>query len=171
MKATLSAAPMLKWGKSHAKHCTTEHMLNSEIFKPMNNLLNWKSLFEATPSPEMPFLIPLVVIFSAMIIGAAALLIFARSERVAIIRKYAPPMYTMGALGFIHLFARYESLPGIASRFTLLLLAVTFLIWFCTVMIIVFRTMPKLAHERATEEKFQKYLPKRKIKVRKLESS
>jgi len=103
-----------------------------------------------------------VVIFALLILGATAILTFVKGADRKIYKKYVYPFFTFGILGFLHLAARYEGLAWLSTRFTLILIFVALVTWVGIIFIKMMRNMPKINKERATEEKFRKYLPKKK---------
>lgn len=103
-----------------------------------------------------------VIIFAFLILGATAILTFVKGADRKIYRKYVPPFYIFGILGFLHLAARYEGLAWLSTRFTLIFILATLIIWVAIIFIKMMRNMPKVSKERRAEEKFKKYLPKKK---------
>jgi len=103
-----------------------------------------------------------VVIFALLILGATAILTFVKGADRKIYKKYVYPFYTFGVLGFLHLAARYEGLAWLSTRFTLMLIFVGLITWTSIIFVKMMRNMPKVSKQRRAEEKFNKYLPKKK---------
>ncbi len=103
-----------------------------------------------------------VVIFALLILGATAILTFVKGADRKIFIKYVYPFYTFGILGFLHLAARYEGLAWLSTRFTIVLIFALLIIWVAIIFIKMVRNMPKVSKQRRAEEKFNKYLPKKK---------
>jgi hypothetical protein len=103
-----------------------------------------------------------VVFFALLILGATAILTFVKGVDRKIYIKYVYPFFTFGILGFLHLAARYEGLAWLSTRFTLLLIFTALIVWVAIIFIKMVRNMPKVSKERRAEEKFKKYLPKKK---------
>ena len=103
-----------------------------------------------------------VIIFALLILGATAILTFVKGADRKIYKKYVYPFYTFGILGFLHLAARYEGLAWLSTRFTLIFIFVALIAWTAIIFVRMMRNMPKVAKERRAEEKFKKYLPKKK---------
>ncbi|MEI7792807.1 MAG: hypothetical protein WCI57_04960, partial [Candidatus Berkelbacteria bacterium] len=96
------------------------------------------------------------------ILGATAILTFVKGADRKIFIKYVYPFYTFGILGFLHLAARYEGLAWLSTRFTIVLIFALLIIWVAIIFIKMVRNMPKVSKQRRAEEKFNKYLPKKK---------
>jgi len=103
-----------------------------------------------------------VVIFALLILGATAILTFVKGADRKIYKKYVYPFFTFGILGFLHLAARYEGLAWLSTRFTLMFIFVALVTWVAIIFAWMTRSIPKVAKEKRTEEKFNKYLPKKK---------
>jgi len=109
-----------------------------------------------------PALIILLVLFGFLILVASAILLLARGEARKILGVYIAPFYTVGALGYIYLFASYENLPWLDNRFFLFLIMFALLIWILAITIWAGMTWPKQQRKKKIEDKFNQYLPKGK---------
>jgi hypothetical protein len=130
----------------------------------ISDLWNSQIVFDAVPSPDTHYFIPMVIVFTLFIIGAAAILIFMKGFLRKMFGHYVPLLMTTGALGLIHLVSRFESLPWLASIFYFMLVIAMFLIWFAIILIWFTRFTPKYLKEKEIELRFEKYLPKAKKK-------
>lgn len=140
----------------------------TKIMKEIVNQILSKSFLYEVPSVHTQWFLPLEIVFGVMILASIAIFIFAKGESRKIWRGYFPPLLTGGILGFIHLGARYESLPYLCTRFFLLLTSTLILIWLTVILMKTANSLPKMQEEKKIEEKFNKYLPvKKKGKVKK----
>jgi hypothetical protein len=103
-----------------------------------------------------------VILFALLILGATAILTFVKGADRKIYKKYVYPFFTFGILGFLHLAARYEGLAWLSTRFTLMLIFSGLFIWVAIIFTKMVRSLPKVNKEIRVEEKFRKYLPKKK---------
>lgn len=117
-------------------------------------------LFDPTPTTKSRLYIPFLILFCAMILFS--IVISLQKQNKKILKKFFYPFLVTGILGLIYLFARYESLPYLASRFTILLIIAVFFIWFMVNLIWMLRFIPKHSRVQKSEERFRKYLPKSK---------
>lgn len=127
----------------------------------LDYLLQADFWFNGTPTPHTNMYIPLAVVFALLIIGGAALIIFAKGDFRKLAGKYIMPLLSGGILGFIALFARYEELPWLASRFFLGLVMMIFLIWILILLLWSASYVPRYLSEKERKERFEKYLPKK----------
>lgn len=119
-------------------------------------------LFTVPTNAFSVLFIAYVIIFALLILGATAILTFVKGADRKIFVKYVYPFFTFGILGFLHLAARYEGLAWLSTRFTLILIFVGLITWVAIIFTKMMRNMPKISKERRVEEKFNKYLPKKK---------
>lgn len=120
-------------------------------------------LFDPVPTSQSKMYVVLLVVFSLMII-AAILISFQKEEIKKIAKKFSAAFYTIGILGLVYLFSRYEGLPGLASRFFLLLILTLFVLWMTALLIWLSRVLPQHFESKKRDEKYYKYLPKAKKK-------
>jgi hypothetical protein len=120
-----------------------------------------KFLFDPAPTYESNLYIPLLIVLGLMIVFALLTKIVKDRARV-VADKYFLPFLTSGILGFVYLFARYESLPYLGSRLFLVLIFTTFIIWNFIVSIKLVVFIPEYNKNQKTEEIYQKYLPRNK---------
>lgn len=124
-------------------------------------------LFDFTPTTKSKLYIPLLILFSVMLLLSAGISL-QRTEFKNFTKRFFIPLLATSILGFIYLFARYESLPYLSSRFFLALILFIFLLWTVIQLVILILTMPKEIKKSRSEERYQKYLPKNKLKKRKI---
>ncbi len=117
-------------------------------------------LFGVQKMENVGGVIILLVVFSLFILLGTTISLFAPKKFKDVFTKYVPPFLTVGILGVIYVFARYEGLPGLGTNFFLLLLCVSFVIWVIIVSVWAFRFLPKHIKTQKTEERYKKYLPK-----------
>lgn len=116
-----------------------------------------------TPTYHSKLYIPLIVIFALMIIFAILFKLLAKKSKASFAADILlKPFITGALLGYLYLFARYESLPWLSTRFFLLLILVVTLAWAFSLLIIAALAFPKVVKERTAEERYRKYLPKKR---------
>ncbi|PIP50936.1 hypothetical protein COX11_01390 [Candidatus Berkelbacteria bacterium CG23_combo_of_CG06-09_8_20_14_all_41_73] len=71
---------------------------------------------------------------------------------------------TIGILGVLFSFFRYESIPYIGVRFVMLLLLTFTIIWYLAITLYSITKMPKEVRLKKAQEKYLQYLPKKKRK-------
>ncbi len=121
-------------------------------------------IFSSVPPVQSDFYIPLMISFCLLILIGITLWIFIRKDHVKIWKGYITPSILTGFLGMVHLGARYEQLPWLASRFFLILVITTFIAWLITLAMNTTRLLPVYQKEQETNSRFDKYLPKSKAK-------
>ncbi|MFA6963346.1 MAG: hypothetical protein WC227_01370 [Patescibacteria group bacterium] len=120
------------------------------------------TLFSPIPSPNAPYFVVLAISAVIVILMATAILLFIKNEWRRFAVKYVPPFMTFGVLGLIHLAARYEGLPWLASNIFFVSLLAIFSIWILVIAVWSLRAIPKFAKEQEANERYEKYLPKKK---------
>lgn len=116
----------------------------------------------SVPPVKSNFYLPLIIFFGILIIAAVVILIFIKGELRKFLRTLITPFLTVGILGLIHLASRYERLAWLASRFFLALIIAAFIIWMIALAIWLADYLPKYRKNKFTDEKFNKYLPRKK---------
>lgn len=114
------------------------------------------------PPVKSDFYLFLIIAFSALIIAGVAILVFAKGELRKFLRTLITPFLTAGILGLISLVSRYERLPWLAPRFFLIFVVTAFLIWMIVIVVWLVNYLPKYQKTKFMNEKFNKYLPKKK---------
>jgi hypothetical protein len=128
----------------------------------LSTIVSKDFVFSAVPPVSTKLYLPFSVFFGVMIVAGLALLVFARGGVSEIWRRYTTPLILVGFLGFLHLGARYEQLPWIASRFFLILILTVLFAWLFALAMTMTKLVPRFKQEQAAKERFNKYLPKKK---------
>ena len=118
-------------------------------------------LLDPTPPQESKLYIPLIILFSFLILLAIGIL-FTKKDIRKIANKYFYAFLISGISGLIYLFSRYEGLPIFGSRFFLIVVFLILLIWMIINVIWMIRRLPNHFKTKKREEKYLKYLPKQK---------
>ncbi|MFA4996009.1 MAG: hypothetical protein WC536_02615 [Patescibacteria group bacterium] len=121
-------------------------------------------LFNPNTPSESRLYVPLIALFGTLIVFAIITKLVRNVEVKKISERFFLSFLTMGVLGFFYLFFRYEELPYLGSRFFLLLILVVLFVWVLIDAIWTLRFMPKYKKEKKIEERYEKYLPKKKRK-------
>lgn len=121
-------------------------------------------IFNPVPDPKTQSYLPLGILFGVLILAAVAIAIFAKRDMRKMLKPYITPFSITGTLGLIHLGSRYEMLPWLASRFTLILILTVFVAWMLGLAVWMSKFVPEFKAKKITEDKYNKYLPKRKEK-------
>ncbi|MCX6808890.1 MAG: hypothetical protein NTW50_04475 [Candidatus Berkelbacteria bacterium] len=131
-----------------------------------SQIFSSNGIFDPVPNPNAHYFIPMVIVFSFLIIAAAAILILTKDFVRKLLIRYVPPFFTAGGLGLVHLGARYESLPWLGSVAFFVLVVLMLIVWLAIVAIWMARFTPKFIKSVEIEEKYKKYLPKAKKKAK-----
>ena len=118
-------------------------------------------LFDPNPSVSSKLYIPLLAVFGLMIV-LAIVVVLQKSEVKKIVGGFFTPLLSTGVLGLIYLFARYEGLAYLSSRFFLVLIATMFIVWEVILLVKTIQFIPKHLDSKKTEDRYKKYLPKAK---------
>ena len=128
----------------------------------ITQFLTKEYIFNAVPPASFSFYIPFMIFFGLLILIGIALWIFVKGDQRKIWKGYITPTILTGFLGLIHLGARYEQLPWLASRFFLILVATTFIAWLIALAMNTTRLIPVYQKEQEITSRYDKYLPKPK---------
>ena len=126
-------------------------------------IFSQKYLFDPVPTQESRLYIPLLIIFSVMIVASLLMLVSKSLDEKIKSRNF----YTFlipGILGLVYIFCRYERLPWLGSRLTLATIILTFIIWSLINFVWMIRYLPKVKQKQILEDRYLKYLPKKKRK-------
>lgn len=107
-----------------------------------------------------------LIIFSLLFIAGLAIVMLTRGDFRKIANKYATPLLFSSILGWIYLLAQREQLPWLSVRLVLLIIVAGFLLWIFTLLFWSARHIPKMIKAKKVEEKFSKYLPEVKSKIK-----
>ena len=121
-------------------------------------------IFDPVPPVKSDFYLALLIVFGLLVVAGLFISIFVKGDMRKILRGYITPLLSGGILGNIHLFARYEGLPWLASRFFLIIVSVAFLAWLVALAVRLPRYLPKLNEEKRTQARYDRYLPKQRTK-------
>ena len=122
-------------------------------------------LLNPTPPAESKLYMPFLIMFTFLIIlGILTRLLKGDLGRMT--RKYSYTFATCGILGLIYLFGRYEGLAWVGARITLFSILTILVVWTFLDIIFLIRFVPEYKVTREREDKFNKYLPKAKHKIR-----
>lgn len=131
-------------------------MTFSEIFSK-------EYLFSPTPPSENAFFWYQVAFFG-LILVVALIILLSKKIDPKIRAKQLYCYLTCGILGFVYLFSRHEKLPWLGSRFFLVLVLVTLIIWITIITIWMAKYTKTLDKEKIIAQRYKKYLPKKKKK-------
>jgi hypothetical protein len=120
-------------------------------------------LFDPNPTVTSKLYLPLLIIFGLMIV-LAIIIYLQKGEVRKIVGRFIVPFLATGVLGLIYLFARYESLVYLSSRFFLFLIVILFVVWDIVLLVKTIKFIPKHLNSKKVEDKYKKYLPKAKSK-------
>lgn len=120
-------------------------------------------LFDPLPTTESRLYIPLLIIFSVMII-ASIFMVASKSLDKNIKSRNFYTFLIPGILGFLYVFCRYEQLPWLGSRFALAIIVLAFIIWSLINFVWMVRYLPKIKQKKMLNDRYFKYLPKKKVK-------
>jgi peptidoglycan/LPS O-acetylase OafA/YrhL len=118
--------------------------------------------FDATPPTGSNLYVPLAIAFGILFLAGLAIALLMKGELKKIWGKYAKPLLVSPILVAICLFARYEQLPWLASRFALMFVLTGSIVWILTMLIWSATFIPEYKKEKKVTEKFNQYLPKAK---------
>lgn len=132
---------------------------------PFNKIFALKNLFDATPIPETKWYILFGILFLIMILASVAIAVMPKKEKKLAQRFYYPSLI-FGILGLLSLGANYESLPWLGAKATIVGSFAGYIVWMIVAGILTLRVLPKVKKERAAEDRYKKYLPESKLKVK-----
>lgn len=137
------------------------------MFNQINfhKLLDKKYLFETFPN-ETGLYQYLYILFGLMIAGAVASYLLKRKSNNKLIKHLYAQMFgwllTIGLIGPLLLFFRYQQIAYLGSRIILLVLMLAFVIWGIYILYIKLIFMPGEIIKQKAKEKYEKYLPRHK---------
>jgi len=128
----------------------------------INKLFDSDYIFQTYP-PAQGLYLYLVIIFGIFVLGAVAVWWINRKNKNIIYHRLLNSLFnlslTIGVLGLVFIFFRYEQIPYLGSRFLFLLLLVVFIIWAGFIGWYRLMVMPKEIKTKLQKDKFEKYLP------------
>lgn len=132
-----------------------------EIFQNLLSYFTKDMLFDPAPSASDALIIVYLVCFGLVTL-AAIVWFFLKGEIKRILTGYFSIFMTVGVLGLIYTFVRYERLPNLSTRIVLMALIVGSMIWLVTKSYFTVSELNKLRDLSKIENKYKKYLPKPK---------
>jgi len=124
------------------------------------NFLTTQKLLEAVPAlPDQRVYISLMAVFGVLIVGSILLFFFSKPA-IMVLQKGKVYSLSIGILGLIHVFARYEFLPWLSARWFLLVVLLALTIWLVYSLTMIVLEWPKQKKVINIEEKYRQYLPK-----------
>ncbi|MCX6812022.1 MAG: hypothetical protein NTW79_00140 [Candidatus Berkelbacteria bacterium] len=126
------------------------------------NFLTTEYLFSAVrPADPKRFLIELGIF--AIIIIIAIILGFNKKIHRGLKNRLYNFLLTIGILGVIILWFRWESINYLGNRFVEILLLLTIVIWYFAITAYAVFKMPREVRLRKSEDRYRYYLPKKKL--------
>ena len=128
---------------------------------------NLSYLFDLRPSIYASTVYFLLAVFGALIVLSLLMKIIERKKKSQqflkkLFQKYFSFFLTMGLVGLVLLWFRYENAAVLSARFWLLVWALAFFLWLINIFKYQLKIVPP-AREKSEQKKiFQKYLPKKK---------
>lgn len=120
-----------------------------------------KYLFDPAPPRESRLYLPLLIVFSLLLI-LSLVVKFMPAKITNLSRRYFLSFLVPSILGFLYLFGRYERLPWLGARIYLIVIVIVLMVWLAINSIWALRFLPKYSREQMINEKYDKYLPKPK---------
>ena len=139
-------------------------MFNQLDFK---KLLDTDYLFETYP-PTNGLYLYLVIIFAVFIFGAIATWWINRKNKSLVYRRLLNSLFnlllTIGILGLFLIFFRWQEIPYLGNRIAFIILFFVTVIWGGYVGWYRLVILPKEIKIKSEKDRFEKYLPRPKIK-------
>ena len=137
------------------------------MFNQINfhKLLDTKYLSETFPKQTGLYQY-LYIVFGLMIAGAVVFYFLKRKSNNKLTKNLYSQIFTwlltIGLIGPLLLFFRYQQIAYLGSRIMLILLILVFVVWGIFILYIKFIVMPGEIIKQKAKEKYEKYLPKKK---------
>jgi len=125
------------------------------------NFFTTEYLFATTAPTNRNLFLALLAAFAVMII-ISLLLSYNKKIHPPLRAKLFNFFLTLGILGILISFFRYESIPYVGIRLMMFLLIITAFIWYLIITIYGLTKMPKEVKLRKNQERYAQYLPKKK---------
>ncbi len=132
------------------------------------NLLNWRVWLNTNPGALLPSSIKIMFgIFIALVVILIVLKIVGKSKKFSktrrvVFKKFYTAFFWLTLVYLILFFFAREGLPIFGMRLWFLLLFAAGVIWSILIIRYAVREVPKKEQEKMAQEKFEKYLPKKK---------
>ncbi|MEI6288589.1 MAG: hypothetical protein WCP18_03365 [bacterium] len=123
--------------------------------------------FDMQPSIEPKTAYFLLGVFGIMAIAGIGIMIAKKVKKYEahfafLLQKYATCLLTMGLIGLIMVWLRFEQAFFLSSRFMLVIWLLAFAWWLAMIIKYQYKALPKIKEQIAKHQEFRKYLPKRK---------
>ena len=115
-----------------------------------------------TPTDKLRFLTVVGIFFLFIIV--AILLAYNKKIHPQLRARLFNFFLTIGILGIVAAFFRYESIPYVGTRLVMLLVIMAAFVWYLFITIYSITKMPKEVRLRKNQERYVQYLPKQKRK-------
>jgi multisubunit Na+/H+ antiporter MnhG subunit len=133
----------------------------------MQKLINPDFLFTQVTASDFKSLLPSIILFGGLIIlTILSIIIFRKTDPVTgkIKGKINTWMTSLGIIGFVIIFFRWQQMGFLAKNFTIELISLIWFIWLVFIIIYVLRKFPKEAKLYQERQRIKKYLPKSRKK-------
>ncbi len=136
------------------------------MFSPIN-FFQPAYLFELRPYTYPQTIKAMLIFFGLLIVVGVGLKIYKETQKLEkfqtkLLERYFSLLTTMGIIGILIVWLRFERVTLLAGRFWLVLWVILFAVWIYPILKYQLKVAPA-AQKRANEKKlFQKYLPKKK---------
>ena len=136
---------------------------------PLNliKFFNLSYLFDLRPSIYAGTVYFLLAVFGVLIVLSLLIKIVEQKKKPQqflkkLFQKYFSFFLTMGLVGLVLLWFRYENAAVLSARFWLLVWALAFVIWLVKIFQYQLKIVPPAREKLEQKKIFQKYLPKKK---------
>lgn len=124
-------------------------------------------LFDLRPTIDRETAIFLLVFFGILIIGGIIARIMQGTKKhdqyiAKLFSKYVSLLVTMGLIGVVLVWFRYETAAIFSARFWLVLWVILFAIWLVKIVKYQYTVIPQAKEKSEQRKIFNKYLPKKK---------
>jgi hypothetical protein len=129
----------------------------------LGKLFSISYIFESTPNSEGLYHY-LAIFFGLEIVGALAIAIFGRrkSPTKKVKSGFFSLLLTTGIIGLSLIFFRWQAIPYLGSRLMLVILFLILICWAAFIFWYWLIILPEELAEVREQQRFQKYLPKKK---------
>ena len=136
---------------------------------PLNfqKFFNLARLTDLRPAIALNTVYFLLAVFGLMAIAGIVLKLIQKNKKFdafakRLLEKYFVMLTTMGSLGILLTWFRYERAYILSARFLLLVWFAGLVVWLVFVLKYQFKTIPQARADLQKTQEFKKYLPKRK---------
>lgn len=129
----------------------------------ISNLIKYSYWFSNVPEMRAPALWGQAFFYAILVAGSFGIeywIIVKKSDRflARVLRKFKNLALTMGIIGFVFLFFRYEYIPVFSRRFMYIIWILMFGIW-AGFLVSEFRKIPKRRQYAEEVDRIKRYLP------------